>query len=314
MGQQTEAPNLHIIPSTSDLQQKQQLIQLTTQPGQTQLMQVSMPMQSQLIQSTQAGDQKPQIIQLTQSAQQQLLQLNQSSDQMQKPQLVQISHPGGQQQLIQITHSGQQQLLQVCQQASQSGQQPILQLCQVKQEQSDTLAPQQMILSQSGQTQQVIQMSPALQQQLLSQFPAAVQQQLLQASQQGRPVLIQQDQGTQASVQTKEIVNVTPQTLPTINEGQFTIMPQIRQLLQDQQTSAQIKLQQQTQSVVTQMTNSGCQTVVQQPQIKVEPAAQSSTVSVITSTASANMKPYLSRINGMRNFQPVNIVIVSIVE
>ncbi|KAL6969110.1 AT-rich interactive domain-containing protein 2, partial [Sarracenia purpurea var. burkii] len=94
------------------------------------------------------------------------------------------------------------------------------------------------------------------------------------------------------------------------------------QLLQDQQqqqvavAAAQLKQQiQQTHSVGTQVVHSGSQTIAPQtiqptPQ-PTQMAAQASTVSVITSTASAvaNMKPFMSRSNGMRNFQPVNIVI-----
>ncbi|XP_065205597.1 AT-rich interactive domain-containing protein 2 isoform X2 [Planococcus citri] len=331
----------------------QQLVQVASSTGGApQLVQVSMPVQApQLIQAAPPPltEPKSQMIQLTPALQQQLLQMG-SADQF-KPSLLQITNPaGGQPQYIQITHSTQQQLLQVCQQASQTGQTPILQLCQVKQEpsaqtpesamaaaqaaQAAALATPQMILSQPGQPQQVIQVSQAIQQQLLSQIPPQLLQQASQvAAAGGRSILTQQlvPEGSQPTVpaaimQAKDLLSQQP--LPTITDanGQPIAMTpqQIRQLLQDQQqaavAAAQLKQQQQqvqqTQSVGTQVVHSGIQTTPQIIQQTAPPQptqiAQASTVSVITSTASAaaNMKPYMSRINGMRNFQqPVSIVI-----
>ncbi len=267
-----EASNIHILPQTADL--SKQIVQLT----QTGL---------QVIQAQQPADQKPQIIQLTQGTQQQLLQVNATSD---KPQLVQISHPGGQQQLIQI-NAGQQQLLQICQQPSQTPSQPIIQMCPIKQEQSvqtpETIQAQPVLLSQTGpgQPQQMIQLTP----QMLPHLSQSVQQQILQATQvtPTRPVLSQQllqDQGT-------------PNVVAASDAGQqIAIVPQAMKQVQCHTVGMQIN-----------QSNQG--PTMSAP--KSEQVVQSSTVSVITSTASANLKPFVSRINGMRSFTPVNVIVVS---
>ena len=293
----SETSNIHILPqATADVQTKQ-LVQIAQSGSQPQLVQVIQP----------SGEQKP-ILQLAQG--QQLLQMNANSD---KPQLVQISHPSGQQQIIQITQSGQQQLLQVCPAPPQNSQgQPIIQLCSVKQEQPvqtpDNLTPQSVVLSsQCGQTQQVI-MTPALQQQLLSQIPQSVQQQLLQATQTAQPRTVISQQ-----ILPDESANVSPQTIPiTTSESgqQFAIVSQnqLRQLMQEQS-----KIVQQPPTIVPQLVSSNMPTN-SAAAVKPESVVLSPAVSVITSTASvsANSKPFQSRINGVRNFTPMNVVIVSI--
>lgn len=289
-----ETSNIHIIPqSTTDLQSKQ-IVQIA-QPGP----------QPQLVQVIQSQEQKS-IIQLAQG--QQLLQVNANSD---KPQLVQISHPGGQQQLIQITPSGQQQLLQVCQSAPQSNQgQPIIQLCSVKQEQSvqtsDSLTPQSVVLSsQSGQTQQVI-MTPALQQQLLSQIPQSVQQQLLQGTQ-TRTVISPQMLPDQSTVVSQQGIPIT--TSETGHQFAIVSQCQLRQLMQEQS-----KIVQQSSTIVPQLAAaSGASVPMNAATNRQESSVHSPAVSVITSTASvsASCKPFQSRINGARNFTPVNVAVVS---